>query len=156
MLSFFTNPGGVFEMFKKVLATLFMLFTTSTICAAAEMVGIGGKCLDVQGGSSADGTPVILWSCHGRENQRWEVSNGAIKGNGGKCLDVKGGVAADGTSVILWPCHGGENQRWEVINGAIKGIGGKCLDVKGGGAADGSSIILWSCHGKENQRWVIR
>ena len=32
-----------------------------------------GKCLDANGGSSADGTQLIIWSCHGGGNQRWTL-----------------------------------------------------------------------------------
>ena len=39
----------------------------------AEIRGIAGKCLDVSGGGSDDGTPIILWPCHGGANQRWGV-----------------------------------------------------------------------------------
>jgi glucosylceramidase len=102
-------------MIKKVVVPLtFLAFAASSVCYSAEIVGIGNKCLDVKGGGSADGTEIILWSCHGKANQRWEVVNGAIKGIGGKCLDVKGGGSADGTSIILWPCHGKANQRWAI------------------------------------------
>ena len=30
-----------------------------------------GKCLDVSGGSAADGASIIQWQCHGGENQNW-------------------------------------------------------------------------------------
>ena len=40
---------------------------------AAEIRGIAGKCLDVSGGGSDDGTPIILWPCHGGGNQQWMV-----------------------------------------------------------------------------------
>ncbi|MCO8276200.1 ThuA domain-containing protein [Actinoplanes sp. TRM 88003] len=30
-----------------------------------------GRCLDANGGSTADGTQLIIWSCHGGTNQRW-------------------------------------------------------------------------------------
>jgi endo-1,4-beta-xylanase len=30
-----------------------------------------GMCLDVNGGSTANGSAVIVWSCHGGANQRW-------------------------------------------------------------------------------------
>jgi hypothetical protein len=33
-----------------------------------------GKCLDANGGSSTDGTQLIIWSCHGGTNQRWTLS----------------------------------------------------------------------------------
>jgi hypothetical protein len=34
----------------------------------------GGKCLDANGGSSADGTQLIIWTCNGGANQRWTLS----------------------------------------------------------------------------------
>ncbi|WP_189223869.1 RICIN domain-containing protein, partial [Saccharothrix coeruleofusca] len=33
--------------------------------------GQSGKCLDADGGGSADGTRLIVWTCHGGANQRW-------------------------------------------------------------------------------------
>jgi glucose/arabinose dehydrogenase len=32
-----------------------------------------GKCLDANGGSSANGTQLIVWTCHGGTNQRWTL-----------------------------------------------------------------------------------
>ncbi|MEU6432497.1 ricin-type beta-trefoil lectin domain protein, partial [Microbispora sp. NPDC046973] len=29
------------------------------------------KCLDVNGGGTANGTKVIIWSCNGQNNQKW-------------------------------------------------------------------------------------
>jgi alpha-galactosidase len=37
-----------------------------------RIVGLGGKCLNVQGGD-ADGTPIILWPCSGTPNEVWRV-----------------------------------------------------------------------------------
>ena len=63
--------------------------------------GLTGKCLDVAGGNPNDGTPVILWSCHGGPNQQWHFGEDqTIRGLAGKCLDVTGGSSNDGT-----PCH---------------------------------------------------
>jgi hypothetical protein len=126
--------------------------------ACREIHGIDGKCLDAAGGSSANGTRIILWPCHGGANQRWKVmASGLVIGIGGKCLDALGGNSANGTPVILWSCHRGDNQLWEITNNReLLGIGNKCLDVSGGGSANGSPIILWTCHGGPNQRWDAR
>jgi hypothetical protein len=35
--------------------------------------GLGGQCLDIQGGRGYDGTPVQLFPCTGGTNQRWDV-----------------------------------------------------------------------------------
>ena len=124
---------------------------------ADEIRGIGNKCLDVSGGGSEDGTPVIIWSCYGGANQQWTFTNtGEIQGIGNKCLDVSGGGSEDGTPVIIWSCHGGANQQWTFTNsGEIQGIGNKCLDVSGGGSEDGTPVIIWSCHGGANQMWNL-
>jgi hypothetical protein len=82
--------------------------------ASGLVIGIGGKCLDALGGNSANGTPVILWSCHRGDNQLWEITNNReLLGIGNKCLDVSGGGSANGSPIILWTCHGGPNQRWD-------------------------------------------
>ncbi len=32
-----------------------------------------GLCLDVTGATTADGTPVELWTCNGQTNQQWTL-----------------------------------------------------------------------------------
>jgi hypothetical protein len=83
---------------------LSLLCFASTNASAAQIVGIGGKCLNVKGGGSADGTPIILWHCSGTPNEQWHRNGSRITGIGGKCLNVQGGGDANGTPIILWPC----------------------------------------------------
>lgn len=68
---------------------------------AAEIRGVAGKCLDVRGGSAADGTEIILWTCNGRRNQDWEIVDGEIRGLAGKCLDVRDNHSGNGAAVVL-------------------------------------------------------
>ncbi len=93
-------------------------------------------CMDAKGDQKGDGTPVFLWRCHGRENQRWTVTHNvdgtsAIVGTGGLCLDVRGNGKQDGTPVQLWQCHFGANQRFRVFDdGRIQEVAsGRCLMV---------------------------
>ncbi len=74
----------------------------------------GGKCLDVNGAGTADGTTVIIWDCNGQNNQKWRLNaDGTITAVGAnKCLDVPGNATANGTKLTIWSCHGGANQRW--------------------------------------------
>ncbi|MGW1807820.1 ricin-type beta-trefoil lectin domain protein, partial [Streptomyces sp. NPDC002078] len=37
------------------------------------ITGLAGKCLDVAGANSADGTPVQLYDCNGTNAQQWTV-----------------------------------------------------------------------------------
>lgn len=49
-----------------------------------------GKCLDVAGNENRDGTPVILYRCTGKNNQKWYQDGQAIRSvSSGKCLDTK-------------------------------------------------------------------
>ncbi|MCL6735911.1 RICIN domain-containing protein, partial [Streptomyces neyagawaensis] len=82
--------------------------------AAGSTVKALGKCLDVSGGGTADGTRVVLWSCNGGTNQNWQAyPDGSLRNpQSGKCLDVSGAGSSDGTLVHLWTCHGGANQKW--------------------------------------------
>jgi hypothetical protein len=76
------------------------------------------KCLDVNGWSTDDGTPLIQLDCHGGDNQVWSLEatgdgySRIISRHSGKCLDVSGGSTDDGASIIQWQCHGGANQKW--------------------------------------------
>ncbi|MFE9493949.1 RICIN domain-containing protein [Streptomyces collinus] len=50
------------------------LLTASPAQAATGTVtGLAGKCLDVAGANSADGTPVQLYDCNGTAAQRFQV-----------------------------------------------------------------------------------
>ncbi|MEN3541425.1 ricin-type beta-trefoil lectin domain protein, partial [Microbispora sp. ZYX-F-249] len=61
-----------------------------TSTSAGELRVYGNKCLDVNGGGTADGTAVIIWDCNGQNNQKWRFnSDGTITAVGAnKCLDV--------------------------------------------------------------------
>jgi hypothetical protein len=73
-----------------------------------------GKCLDVSGGATADGTKVQLWTCNGSGAQNWAgQADGTLRNpQSGKCLDAAGGATADGTQLQIWTCNGGANQKW--------------------------------------------
>ncbi|MFH8480509.1 ThuA domain-containing protein [Streptomyces sp. NPDC018055] len=80
------------------------------------VTGIGGKCVDVANGSSADGTQIQLWTCNGSAAQKWVPQpDGTLKNpSSGKCLDASGVSSADGTKLHLWTCHTGTNQKWNL------------------------------------------
>jgi endo-1,4-beta-xylanase len=113
-----------------------------------------GRCLDVDGGNAANGTPMITWDCHSNANQQF-TRNGAALQVLGKCLNVPPDAAA-GTRVQIQDCTGGASQQWVLnSNGTIRnGQNGLCLDVNGASTANGSAVIVWSCHGGANQRWA--
>ncbi|WP_314614759.1 ricin-type beta-trefoil lectin domain protein [Streptomyces stackebrandtii] len=130
---------------------------TTTGAPTGPLTGLAGKCLDVAGAATADGTPVQLYTCNGTTAQRWTLAaDGTVRALG-KCLDVTGGATADGTKVQLHTCNGTGAQRWsynatthDVVNTAAD----KCLDVTGNTSTDGTRTQIWSCTGAANQKWT--
>ncbi|MDB4945706.1 MAG: hypothetical protein JWP97_5240 [Labilithrix sp.] len=118
------------------------------------LVGIAGKCLDVFGGSTANGATVGIYGCHGSAWQQWTLTENTLVGVGGKCLDVAGAGTANGTIVQLYACNGSPAQVWSYTGGElVNPRSGKCLDVKDFSSADGATVQIWDCHGGANQLW---
>ncbi len=128
---------------------------------AVSLSKSGNYCMDAQDNKKADGTRVFLYTCHGRENQRWTVTTAAdagsaIIGTGGYCLDVRGGAsrsAATGTPVQLWKCNFNTNQKFSVEpDGTIKEQAtGKCLQASSD--KDGAPIVIQACTGAPTEKW---
>ena len=113
-----------------------------------------GRCLDISGANSANGTPAQIWDCHANANQQFS-QNGAALQVMGKCLDAP---ANTGARVQIWDCNGGANQRWTFqTDGTIRGAqSGLCVDVDRNLTANGTVVLLWHCTGAANQRWTRR
>ena len=120
------------------------------------IVGLAGKCLDVDGGGTADGTQIQIWTCVGNPAQTWTRSGQTLRALG-KCLDVSGGGSADGTKIQLWSCNGSGAQNWaaQADQTVRNPQSGKCLDVSQNSSADGQDVHLWTCHTGANQRWTL-
>ncbi|MEU8619764.1 non-reducing end alpha-L-arabinofuranosidase family hydrolase [Streptomyces sp. NPDC048623] len=123
-----------------------------------EIKGVAsGRCVDVPGPATANGTRAQLWDCSGQTNQRWTYTAAKqLKVQGSKCLDAKGKGTANGTPVIVWDCNGGANQQWNInTDGTITGVqSGLCLDAVGAATANGTTIQLYACASVGNQKWA--
>jgi hypothetical protein len=146
-------------------ATIMLVPDAQAAITASQLVNpISGKCLDVSGNSSANGTQVEIWTCKtsGADNQKWtSTSAGELRvtiGGVTKCLDAYNNQTSNATKVQIWSCNGGTNQKWTLTsNSTIVGVqSGKCLDIYNNGTANGSIVQLWTCKtpGNNNQRWV--
>ena len=121
------------------------------------VTGIAGKCVDVAGAATANGTAVQLWTCNGTNAQRWTVaSNGTLQALG-KCMDISGGGTVNGTRVQLWDCNGTGAQVWQAqSNRTLRNPqSNKCLDATGNSSADGTRLQIWDCFGGANQQWTL-
>jgi LmbE family N-acetylglucosaminyl deacetylase len=93
--------------------------------------GTNGQCLDVAGGSTANGTAVTLTTCSDAARQRWTLTTtGLIQGPAGKCLEI----ASDLATAQINDCTGSSPQKWDYVsNGMLKSINGLCLTAVSGG-----------------------
>ncbi|MEU4393802.1 ricin-type beta-trefoil lectin domain protein [Kribbella sp. NPDC023855] len=110
-----------------------------------------GRCLDVNGANSANGTATILWDCHTNANQQFTRTGQALQVLG-KCLEVPLN-AGSGTPSRIWDCNGGTNQQWSLNdNGTITNPQtGLCLTATA--TTNGSPTTITPCTGTPNQRW---
>ncbi|MEU7476873.1 ricin-type beta-trefoil lectin domain protein [Lentzea sp. NPDC042327] len=111
-----------------------------------------GRCLDVNGASTANGAQMITWDCHTNANQQFTQNGQALQVTG-KCLDAPNN-AASGARVQIWDCHGGANQAWQLTgSGTVTSVQtGLCLTSAGTG--NGAAVTVATCQGGANQRWA--
>lgn len=79
-----------------------------------------GMCLDVAGGSQADGATIYPWPCTEGANQKWaleEQADGYVllrNKNSNKCAGLAATGSADGIRIQQQTCNGNDPQRWFV------------------------------------------
>src|SRR5438477_1192075 len=79
-----------------------------------------GKCIDVSGAGTADGTNIQQWTCNGSAGQSFRVdvladgSARLVNPNSNKCVDVAGAGTANGTNIHLWTCNGTGAQSFRI------------------------------------------
>ncbi|SDK72764.1 ricin-type beta-trefoil lectin domain protein [Nonomuraea jiangxiensis] len=153
------NQSFTYTLPARTTATFTWLGTQTGNPGGGEgaIVGLAGKCVDVAGGSSADGAAVQLYTCNGSAAQRWtRPGDGTLRALG-KCLDVVDRGTADGSRLQLWTCTGGANQQWThtAARDLVNPAAGKCADVTGNSSADGTRLQIWTCTGAANQKWTL-
>ncbi|SEN79981.1 mannan endo-1,4-beta-mannosidase [Actinacidiphila rubida] len=128
-----------------------------TTTPAGAISGYGGKCVDVAGASSANGTAVQLYDCNGTGAQSWTVgADGTIRALG-KCLDVTGQGTANGTPLQLWDCNGSGAQQWTAeSDGHLKNPqSGRYLDDPGGATTNATRLQIWDRNTNPWQTWHL-
>ncbi|WP_406505364.1 ricin-type beta-trefoil lectin domain protein [Streptomyces sp. NBC_00212] len=137
--------------------------------AVIQVHAAQGKCLDVEGGSRANGAAVQLYTCNGSSAQDWQLTaNGShyeLRNSSGpgidllaKCLDVAGGKTDDRTKIQVYQCNSTPAQQWDFNLRAttpIKNVGaGKCLDLNN--FVEGRDTWLWPCTGTAGQQFDVK
>ncbi|MFE9373716.1 ricin-type beta-trefoil lectin domain protein [Streptomyces sp. NPDC006711] len=115
-----------------------------------------GSCADVTASSSANGTAVIGWDCHGGRNQGWWYDDGRksvhTQLTQDRCLDVPGANYTAGAQLIIWNCSGAANQEWVRASGTLRPAAATSLCATLGAAKD--PLTLRPCDGTASQRFA--
>jgi hypothetical protein len=124
-----------------------------------------GKCLEIVGGSTANGASMQQNACSTGNHQRFRVTSSPstlVAVHSGKCIDVAGVSTSDGATVVQWTCHGGPNQQWAWSIGGTTGANApppagltsftaahsqKCLEIPGSSQSNGAAATQSSCTG---------
>ncbi|MFE6195183.1 family 43 glycosylhydrolase [Streptomyces sp. NPDC057838] len=126
-----------------------------------------GKCLDVAGGSSADGANVAQYTCNGNANQRWRLedlgddTHRLVNVATGKVLDTADCSSADGADLRQWSWLNNTCQRFRFVatDGGFVRITnqatGKVADVANCGTADGADVRQWAWLNNACQQWKL-
>lgn len=120
--------------------------------------GLAGKCLDDNGGATANGTAIQIFTCNGAASQIWQFAGDGTLRTAGKCLDVTSSGTANGTKIQLWDCNGTGAQQWSWSSSTgalVNPQSGRCLDDPSSSTVDGTQLQLWDCNGTAAQQWTL-
>jgi beta-glucanase (GH16 family) len=153
------DPDGSTTFPQQLVVDYVHVTTASTGggSGTGRITGYGGKCVDVAGASSANGTAVQLYDCNGTAAQNWTVGSDQTLRALGKCMDVTSAGTANGTPVQLYDCNGSGAQKWQAGSGGslVNPVSGRCLDATGPSSANGTRLQIWDCTGGANQKWTL-
>lgn len=128
-------------------------------------------CLDISGGTIANGTKLQVYECNDTDAQRWALvpQNPVTDGtyeivtalSSTMRVDVKSGSTAQGANVQIYSSNDTNAQKW-VVATDTSGIStianvttGYVLDVQSGSTKDGANVQVYGANGTEAQQWVI-
>jgi hypothetical protein len=118
-----------------------------------------GQCVDVRSASTANGTPVQIYTCNQTGAQKWNLSGSTAQVLGNKCLTVAGSSPKNGSAVQISTCTSGNAlQAWTVSGQQIKMKNyNLCLDLTDGNDKAGTALQVWACDSRNtNQTWTVQ
>lgn len=153
---FWTNTTGNPVGGNRTAGEQTLTFTpVGTGTSSGRIRGVAsGRCVDIPGSNTTDGTQLILWDCHSGANQTWTLQSDGTVRSLSKCLTAAS--SNDNAAVTISTCNGSAGQQW-TYNSATPElrVHNKCLDAKDAATANNTPLILWPCHGGTNQKWTF-
>jgi pectate lyase len=107
-----------------------------------------GKCAVPYGGSTANNTDVVQFTCTWGAGQLWELVSHSVGGDeltyNGACLTVYGGSRSKGANLVVFQCNDSEAQRWAGTPGAYANQNsGMYMTTYGNGGSDNAVLTQW-------------
>ena len=70
--------------------------------------------IDLAGGNTNNGSPVVLWRSNNSKNQQWHLkADGTIRSSLDSSICLEAGINPSlYTKVFIWKCNGGSWQKW--------------------------------------------
>src|SRR5215211_6504439 len=122
--------------------------------------GIGGNCIDIQGGAAVNKADLLMNTCNGNASQNWlySTSDKSLRSLG-KCMEIANNARKSGTRVQLNSCSGAAGQTWErrdtdktIRSAASSSL---CLQPKGGSSVLQAKLEVATCTtGSVAQQWT--
>jgi len=139
-------------------------------------------CLDIAGGSSNQGTNLVVFLCNGTLSQSWagepyphntSYANYRSQLNTNLVFGVAAGSTNNGANLVTWPYNGSADQAWQPIAVTTDLSGHQCFflqnlkakqagltrvaGVSGGvsNIRNGTNIILWDRNASNDQVWCL-
>ena len=147
---------GRFAVFAVLAAVLTALLTVTPAHAAyGSITGLAGKCVDVAGASSANGTAVQLYDCNGTGAQIW--SNPVTGPCGRSASAWTSSTAAPPTArrsscgtAPAAPTSSGWSAARTTSSTRPRT---SAWTSRGNNSANGTRLQIWTCSGGANQKW---
>ncbi|MET9542556.1 ricin-type beta-trefoil lectin domain protein [Streptomyces sp. NPDC006553] len=155
----YDGSGNPVDQYVNKTGTTGMTWTPDnrmeTLTPAIAVVGIGGKCLDMQSASSANGTPAQIYTCNTNGGQKFALTGDVLKVYN-KCVTAMGTAA--GSVIQLQPCDGTPAQTWtNRADGTLYNPAStRCMAVPGDVATNSVDVLLADCGATvpAGQKWT--
>lgn len=127
---------------------------------------VGGRSLDIAGGSYASGTNVQVYESVGAARQYWRIEKSGdhytiCNSFSGVALDVTGAGMEPGTNVQVYSANSTLAQSWDFVRNddgsytIVSALSGCVLDVAGAGDYDGANVQVYESNQSSAQRWEL-
>ena len=143
-------------MERFVLAALLPLFFFIGPADAADIRGKDGKCIDIPGGVSEDGTKLDYQTCNGSPEQQWTIKDGVIVGKDDSSASIfLKGIRPTARFSTFGPASTARTSRYgKSASAALSSAWTRCASkLPDGRTEDGTPIQVSECDGSSKQQW---